>query len=208
MIVTPISDTIKDHKSTARREEIAAMPPRLPVAASLDAAATSLTVQCPRRAAFSTTSRRDRVTKGRFDMYTWLNNVADRTFESGRRGASYLGPFTDQPFPSNPLFRSQPVLSEPMRDIIYKKVMEEGNALKAVSEEMGVDVRRVAAVVRLKQVEKRWISDVSFLLPYYHQYSIYIPLSWSICLDYMMRQQNFSISLEDISHGYTLFISF
>lgn len=51
------------------------------------------------------------------------------------------------------------MLSEPMRNIIYKKVMEEGSALKAVSEELGVDVRRVAAVVRLKEVEKQWVKD-------------------------------------------------
>ena len=54
------------------------------------------------------------------------------------------------------------MLSEVMRDTIYKRVMEEGNALKAVSEEFGVDVRRVAAVVRLKEVEKQWVRDVSF----------------------------------------------
>lgn len=29
-----------------------------------------------------------------------------------------------------------------------------------VSADLGVDVRRVAAVVRLKEVEKRWISEV------------------------------------------------
>lgn len=39
--------------------------------------------------------------------------------------------------------------------------MKRGEALKAVSAEMGVDVRRIAAVVRLKQLEKQWVQDVS-----------------------------------------------
>lgn len=53
------------------------------------------------------------------------------------------------------------MLSDQMKDAIYQKVMTDGDALKAVSEEMGVDVRRVAAVIRLKQVEKNWVKEVS-----------------------------------------------
>lgn len=68
----------------------------------------------------------------------------------------------DQPFPNNPLFRSQPVLDEATRELIWEKVTQRGDSLKSVSAEMGVDVRRVAAVVRLKEVEKKWVADVSF----------------------------------------------
>lgn len=68
------------------------------------------------------------------------------------------------------------MLSEPMRNIIYKKVMEEGSALKAVSEELGVDVRRVAAVVRLKEVEKQWVKDVSIPSPPFLQVSLRLDL--------------------------------
>lgn len=146
------------------------MPPRIPSApvAALDAC---VAIKCTHlrpvtasaAASFSTSSRLEKTTQQRFEMYKWLGNMGDSLVGSGRSGgASYLGPFTDQPFPSNPLFRSQPVLSDGMRNIIYKKVMEEGNPMKSVSEEMGVDVRRVAAVVRLKQVEKQWLTDVSF----------------------------------------------
>ena len=38
--------------------------------------------------------------------------------------------------------------------------MRKGESLKAVSAELGVDLTRVAAVVRLKEVEKDWVSKV------------------------------------------------
>lgn len=61
-----------------------------------------------------------------------------------------------RPFPSNPAFISQPVLSEEARELIWKKVMINWEGVKAVSAELGVDQRRVAAVVRMKEVEKDW----------------------------------------------------
>ena len=68
----------------------------------------------------------------------------------------------DQPFPNNPDFRSERVLSERARDKIWEMVMEKGMPLKAVSAQYHVDMRRVAAVVRMKQIEKRWELEVSF----------------------------------------------
>jgi hypothetical protein len=53
------------------------------------------------------------------------------------------------------------VLDEQTRELIWEKVTRRGESLKAVSAEMGVDVRRVAAVVRLKEVERQWVKDVS-----------------------------------------------
>lgn len=139
------------------------MPPRLPSGpVALDASGALKRSLRPAAAAasFSTSSRLEKTTDQRFNMHGWLNRMGNAFQDSDR--PSYLGPFTDQPFPSNPLFRSQPVLSEVMKNIIYKKVMTEGQAMKSVSQEMGVDVRRIAAVIRLKQVEKRWEKEVSF----------------------------------------------
>ena len=65
------------------------------------------------------------------------------------------------PFPLNRQFRSQPVLSEDIKDEIYKRVAEDGMSVRLVGAEMGVDMRRVGAVVRLKTVEKQWIDQVS-----------------------------------------------
>ena len=97
------------------------------------------------------------------------------------------------PFPLNKNFRSQPVLSEELREEIWERVTVQGKSVRLVSAELGVEMSRVGAVVRLKSVEKQWIqkvcqsnsdSLVSFLL-----------------LHYVMRLQN-SISLEDFTHGY------
>jgi hypothetical protein len=67
------------------------------------------------------------------------------------------------------------VLSDATREIIYEKVTAKGMSLKAVSAEMHIDVRRVAAVVRLKEVEKQWLSEVSTI-----PVKLYLPC-------YMMR---------------------
>ena len=64
------------------------------------------------------------------------------------------------PFPLNRSFRSQPVLSEELKDEIWKRVMEEGKGVRDVSAALGVEMRRVAAVVRLKGVEKEWEKQV------------------------------------------------
>ena len=66
-----------------------------------------------------------------------------------------------KPYPENPFFVSQSVLSEGLREQIYKRVVHSGDELKSVSVLFGVDVRRVAAVVRLKTLEKQWLSEVS-----------------------------------------------
>jgi len=76
---------------------------------------------------------------------------------------------TDQPFPDNQQFRSKPVLSDMARETIWEGVMKKGLPLKAVSARHGVDMRRVAAVVRLKEIEKMWEKEGKPLArPYAH----------------------------------------
>jgi len=65
-----------------------------------------------------------------------------------------------QPFPLNPYFRSQPVLSEELREAIYQRVKRDGATVPLASVEYGVSNERVGAVVRLKQMEKEWIAQV------------------------------------------------
>lgn len=71
------------------------------------------------------------------------------------------------PFPLNRQFRSQAVLSEELKDAIFKMVMEDGKSVRDASAALGVEMRRVAAVVRLKAVEKDWETKVrqSLLVP-------------------------------------------
>lgn len=66
-----------------------------------------------------------------------------------------------RPYPLNREFRSQAVLSEELRERIYELIVQDGIDLKSVSAAFGVDIRRVAAVVRLKSLEKVWMQEVS-----------------------------------------------
>jgi hypothetical protein len=70
-----------------------------------------------------------------------------------------------RPFPSNQFFRSQPVLSEPLREAIYQRVKRDGATVSLASVEFGVSNERVGAVVRLKQMEKEWIAQVCYPQP-------------------------------------------
>ena len=72
-----------------------------------------------------------------------------------------------RPFPLNKQFRSQPVLSEELREAIYNEVVARGISVPTVSVQFGVSNERVAAVVRLKRVEKEWIGQASFSLSYF-----------------------------------------
>lgn len=92
----------------------------------------------------------------------WLDKEG-RKFKAARGKPTYLLGH-NQPFPLNPAFKSQSVLSEESREEIWQRVIVQGEALKAVSAKFGVDMRRVAAVVRLKEVEKTWEAQVSWQL--------------------------------------------
>lgn len=88
-----------------------------------------------------------------------------------------------RPFPLNKYFRSQPVLSEGLREAIYQRVTKDGATVSLASVEYGVSNERVGAVVRLKQLEKEWIAQVS-----QHHLPSRLPHD-------MMRQLQNSISL-------------
>jgi hypothetical protein len=65
------------------------------------------------------------------------------------------------PFPGNRLFKSQPVLSEELKEEVWKTVTQKGLSVRRVSVIFNIDMRRVAAVVRLKEIEKQWEREVS-----------------------------------------------
>lgn len=64
-------------------------------------------------------------------------------------------------FPHNPSFLSQPVLSEEFREAIWERIMKEGQSVREVSARLRVEMSRVGAVVRLKEIEKEWQRIVS-----------------------------------------------
>ena len=71
------------------------------------------------------------------------------------------------PFPLNRHFRSQPVLSEELREEIWNRVVLGQQSVKIVSAALNVEISRVGAVVRLKSVEKEWEKQVSKHIHFY-----------------------------------------
>ncbi|CAJ2503606.1 Uu.00g110000.m01.CDS01 [Anthostomella pinea] len=150
------------------------MPPRIPTprrAASAIIKSTSSgagTTRCLAQpcqqvtASFSTTASRPKFSKARRMFRAWINSHGSVFRKHVPGQTNYLQPMkanhrnVDQPFPLNPLYKSQPVLDEKARELIWEKVMRNGETVKAVSAELGVDIQRVAAIVRLKEVEKDW----------------------------------------------------
>jgi len=65
-----------------------------------------------------------------------------------------------RPFPANTVFWSQPVLSEELREMLYVRVKEQGRSIRQVSADFKVSMERVAAVVRMKQMERDWLAKV------------------------------------------------
>jgi len=61
-----------------------------------------------------------------------------------------------KPFPLNGAFISQPVLGGMVKEEIWFRIMIEGKSVREVSAELGVEMARVGAVVRLKEIEKEW----------------------------------------------------
>ncbi|KXH43858.1 hypothetical protein CSIM01_12014 [Colletotrichum simmondsii] len=111
------------------------------------------------RCAFSTTPVQSRRSKAQHRMYDFFRNGRGARWRDAENGVNYLNGSKEQPFPMNPFFRSEPVLSEMLRDEVYRRVTVAKQSLKLVSAELGMDVRRVAAVVRMKEIEKQWVKE-------------------------------------------------
>lgn len=68
------------------------------------------------------------------------------------------------PFPQNRQFRSQAVLSEELKDEIWRQVVDSKKSVRTVSVDLSIDMNRVGAVVRLKAIEKQWVEKVRLVL--------------------------------------------
>lgn len=69
-------------------------------------------------------------------------------------------PSHQYPFPMNRSFKSEAILSEALRLEVWKRVQVEGQSVRQVSAELNIDMRRVGAVVRLVEVEKKMRAEV------------------------------------------------
>lgn len=136
---------------------------------------------------FSATSHANHLPSQRSVFFTWVNGPGAVFKQAGEEGPKYISAYdkytwerkeleTDSPalvtpYPHNRSFRSQPVLSDQMREEIYSRVQIQGKSVRQVSAELAVSLDRVAAVVRLKAVEKEWVDNVS-CFPF-HFYSFF-----------------------------------
>lgn len=136
---------------------------------------------------FSTTTPNEARTLQRRDMFKWLNGPGSKLREAlPGSNSNYLGAYTREgalkramnpredgsipdargadlrPFTKNPDFVSQPITSEELREAVWSGIMKEGLSVKEVSALYRVEMSRVGAIVRLKEVEKEWLRQVSF----------------------------------------------
>lgn len=65
-----------------------------------------------------------------------------------------------QVFPENRNFISQPVLCDRLKEEVWRVVSKGKSSIRQVSVDFKIDIRRVAAVVRLKEIEKQWKAEV------------------------------------------------
>ncbi|KAL4870328.1 hypothetical protein BDV12DRAFT_166146 [Aspergillus spectabilis] len=105
-------------------------------------------------------------TKLRGEMFEWLSSDGSAFKNHTPGSTNYMGDAIvrrrdseattrSKVFPLNSNFVSESVLSEELRNEIYERVMVKKKSVRAVSVDMGVDMRRVAAVCRLVELEKR-----------------------------------------------------
>lgn len=128
---------------------------------------------CPHHRTFTSTPTPQ--TRLRAQMFDWINSEGRKIrhhepglqkFVTNLRELSMEDPSPEQmsirPFPLNPNFTSESILSEELRGEIYRRVVQGRQSVKAVSFDLKVDIRRVAAVVRLVELERQWKAQVCF----------------------------------------------
>lgn len=137
---------------------------------------------------FSISTKDEGRTRQRRLMFSWLNGPGSPLREPLAGSSNYLGAYDQKgnlrrlqgeqpgsegslppasgadlkPFPKNESFHSQPVTSETLREAVWEKVMKHGLSVKEVSAELGVEMSRVGAIIRLKELEKEWQRQVRF----------------------------------------------
>jgi hypothetical protein len=83
-----------------------------------------------------------------------MSNAANESSTQNRRQPL-------RPFPENMYFHSEPVLGEDLREAIFERVKVRGFSVREASEFFKVSMERIAAVVRMKQMERNWLKEVS-----------------------------------------------
>ncbi|KAJ5099495.1 hypothetical protein N7532_006496 [Penicillium argentinense] len=142
----------------------------------LTSSSTSKSSSIPSLCSSSQSSRQFSVsaaqqTKLRRQMFEWLATQGSGLKHHVPGETNYLkwadGTQNNRPFPNNPNFVSESILSEELRNEVYVRVIEKKKSPRAVSVELGIDMNRIAAVVRLVELERRQREKgKSLALPY------------------------------------------
>lgn len=155
------------------------MPPRIPIPVSAQSFQPSIYTHCSSclQREFSSTSVAR--TRQRRQMFAWLEGPGESFRHPLPGSTNYLSaydingrlrregentpetPDDLRPYPLNKHFFSEPILSQELREEIWRRVQVDNKSVRTVSVELGVEMRRVGAVVRLMQVEKRMKEEVS-----------------------------------------------
>ncbi|KAI5840281.1 eukaryotic mitochondrial regulator protein-domain-containing protein [Morchella snyderi] len=113
----------------------------------------------------------------RTEFFNWINGPGAVFKQADDGGPKYLSSYdkrtwerkdrmSNLPYPMNPAFKSTPVLSNEMREQIYRRVEIEGASVRKASAEFAVSLERIAAVVRLKAVERKWQNEGKHISSY------------------------------------------
>lgn len=95
-------------------------------------------------------------------MFEWLNGAGAALKHHVPGETNYLRGRGENkhPFPNNQNFFSESILSEELRNEIYAQVVDQKKSVRAVSVQLGIDMKRIAAVVRLVELERRQRAQV------------------------------------------------
>ncbi|CAG8622838.1 16758_t:CDS:2 [Acaulospora morrowiae] len=72
-------------------------------------------------------------------------------------GPNYLGS-SNCPFPMNPYFKAQPPLSDTFKEVVWDMFMQ-GITIREIGTKMGISLKRVEAILKLKKLEKDMIAQ-------------------------------------------------
>ncbi|CAG8545288.1 6408_t:CDS:2, partial [Acaulospora morrowiae] len=72
-------------------------------------------------------------------------------------GPNYLGS-SNCPFPMNPYFKAQPPLSDTFKEVVWDMFMQ-GSTIREIGTKMGISLKRVEAILKLKKLEKDMIAQ-------------------------------------------------
>ncbi|CAG8582008.1 14394_t:CDS:2 [Acaulospora colombiana] len=65
---------------------------------------------------------------------------------------------TTQPFPMNPYFKAQPPLSDNFKEMVWSMFVQ-GNNTREIGTKMGISLKRVEAILKLKKLERDMIAQ-------------------------------------------------